>query len=115
MSTYRCGLISHAVGQQWSCNRNNGHSGPCSILIEEAFEEPKLCSPGIAHDDPSEGVPRYCRLFCPWCHEQHFDKGEWLERPHHKHLCAYCGKLWRVEPFCFGVADPHEHYELGQP
>jgi len=66
---------------------------------------------GIAHDDPTEGVPRYCLLFCPWCNAQHFDEGEWLERPHHEHRCATCGKLWRVEPFCFGVGDPVGHYD----
>ena len=64
---------------------------------------------GAAHDDHTEGLPRYCLLFCPYCHTQHLDEGEWLERPHHKHLCLHCKKLWRVEPFCFGVADPQSN------
>lgn len=41
-------------------------------------------------------------LFCPYCGMQHVDVDEWATRPHHKHLCARCGKLWRVEPYCVG-------------
>jgi hypothetical protein len=45
----------------------------------------------------------YAPLFCPFCCTQHVDEGEWSSRPHHKHLCAKCGKIWRVEPYTFGV------------
>ncbi len=43
-------------------------------------------------------------LYCPHCSARHIDRGEWSTRPHHKHLCASCGKLWRVEPYVFGAA-----------
>ena len=49
-------------------------------------------------------LPRPALLFCPFCRAQHIDVGEWATRPHHKHLCAVCGEVWRVEPYCYGVA-----------
>lgn len=64
---------------------------------------------GSAHDDPTEGAPRYCLLYCPFCHAQHVDEGEWAERLHHKHLCLNCNRIWRVEPYCFGVTAVENH------
>lgn len=34
-------------------------------------------------------------LYCPRCHAQHVDEGEWATRPHRTHLCASCGAEWR--------------------
>ena len=45
-------------------------------------------------------VPIATILHCPWCQAQHIDEGEWATRPHHTHLCAKCGRTWRVEPYC---------------
>ena len=42
-------------------------------------------------------------IFCPECSKQHIDRGEWATRLHHKHLCEYCGHVWRIEPYTFGV------------
>ncbi len=50
-------------------------------------------------------VPGPAVIYCPWCHERHLDEGEWKTRPHHKHLCLKCGKLFRVEPYCYGAHD----------
>jgi hypothetical protein len=46
---------------------------------------------------------RHEAMHCPCCHARHIDAGEWAIRPHHKHLCATCGHVWRVEPYTFGV------------
>lgn len=34
-------------------------------------------------------------LWCPNCHVQHIDAGEWTTRPHKTHLCQHCMHLWR--------------------
>lgn len=38
-------------------------------------------------------------LYCPECGTQHIDKPDpsmnWLNPPHRKHLCLYCGHLWK--------------------
>lgn len=34
-------------------------------------------------------------LFCPACHEQHVDRGEFAKRSHHTHACQRCGMVWR--------------------
>lgn len=34
-------------------------------------------------------------LWCPSCHRQHWDEGEWATKPHKTHLCAFCGNEWR--------------------
>ena len=60
---------------------------------------------GSAHDDASEGLPRRAIMHCPFCNVRHVDEGKWAERLHHKHLCLSCGKMWRVEPYCFGVSE----------
>lgn len=57
-------------------------------------------------------------LWCPFCGKPHVDRGEWAERPRHKHLChddehgKGCGKLFRVgEPgsseYVFGAEREH--------
>lgn len=51
-------------------------------------------------------IPLHGLLYCPRCHAQHVDEGEWAHRPHHTHLCASCGGRWRVEPYTFGVVAP---------
>lgn len=42
-------------------------------------------------------------LFCHWCGAPHEDVGQWASIPHHKHCCHACGKIFRVEPFCYGA------------
>ncbi len=50
-------------------------------------------------------TPEPAILFCPLCHCQHEDLGEWAERPHRKHRCAFCANEWMPYPFTtFGVA-----------
>ena len=34
-------------------------------------------------------------LFCPSCHAQHEDLGEWETVPHLTHRCQFCNTLWR--------------------
>lgn len=34
-------------------------------------------------------------LFCPLCHVQHIDRGEWTTKPHRTHKCEVCTKEWR--------------------
>ena len=41
-------------------------------------------------------------LVCPDCGRRHLDVGEWKTRPHHKHLCHYCGHIWRLEDYVAG-------------
>lgn len=43
-------------------------------------------------------------LHCPGCTEQHIDRGKWAVKKHHKHLCEFCGMIWRVSPYVFGVS-----------
>lgn len=57
--TYRCGLISHAAGTQWSCNRMNGHAGPCSVLIDEVLADEPTPEPWRANWVPA---PQYFNL-----------------------------------------------------
>jgi transposase-like protein len=61
------------------------------------------------------GAPTFTApLYCPRCRAQHVDEGVWAERPHYRHLCAYCRKHFRVEPYTFGSADPGAHDPLEQ-
>lgn len=50
-----------------------------------------------------EVEPKRKAMFCPKCGSQHFDEGEWATKPHHKHLCASCGHIFRIEPYTFGI------------
>jgi hypothetical protein len=46
-------------------------------------------------------------LFCPRCHAQHEDFGDWAERPHRTHRCLFCKHEWRPFPWTtVGVALP---------
>lgn len=49
--------------------------------------------------------PAPANLSCPKCNGRHVDRGEWVSRPHHKHLCEHCGHVWRVEPYQYGVEE----------
>jgi len=54
-------------------------------------------------------TPLYGLLFCPSCHKQHIDEGEFATREHRTHRCVDdaagtgCFFEWRVEPTTFGV------------
>ncbi len=54
-------------------------------------------------------TPAPAIIHCPYCHFRHVDAGEWKTRPHHKHLCLNCQKLFRIEPYCYGA--PEEEFE----
>ncbi len=49
------------------------------------------------------------KLWCPHCGGRHVEHGvdeagvPWSQHPHHTHLCARCGGLWRLEEYAFGV------------
>jgi hypothetical protein len=62
-----------------------------------------------------EGLPREA-IFCPACGKRHVDGAngeEFARRPHHTHLCQFCGNVWG-ETLCgkdrwsFGVAEGEE-------
>lgn len=40
-------------------------------------------------------IPVPMLLWCPACHERHYDVGEFETRPHHTHACQHCGLTWR--------------------
>jgi hypothetical protein len=46
-----------------------------------------------------------CILHCPKCHTRHIDRGEWRDRPHHRHQCEECRFRWIVQPHCIGVTN----------
>ena len=62
---------------------------------------------GGRRDEVTDPIPAI--IHCPYCHTRHYDVGEWETRPHHKHLCLNpdCGKLFRIEPYCWGATDEH--------
>jgi hypothetical protein len=73
-------------------------------LLDEAAarKEPYRCTPDHAHGGctghcRSGGAPKPAVMHCPFCGVRHVDEGEWETRPHHKHLCLGCGKLFRFE------------------
>lgn len=46
------------------------------------------------------------RIHCPACTKQHIDEGKWAITPHHKHLCLFCGQVFRIdEEYVYGVSD----------
>jgi hypothetical protein len=54
------------------------------------------------------------QMFCPDCHKQHIDEGEWATRLHHTHRCVDdaagtgCGHEWRLNDYAFGAPEPKE-------
>lgn len=57
-------------------------------------------------------LPKPAHICCPWCSTRHVDIGEWETRPHHKHLCLTCKKIFRVEgengEYFYGVSSDYE-------
>lgn len=57
----------------------------------------------------SDSKPQPARMPCPYCGIDHIDADDWETRPHHKHLCLHCGKLFRFEgadgEYFYGVGD----------
>lgn len=45
-------------------------------------------------------APIPMHIYCPMCHTQHIDEGEWATRPHHTHSCQTCGHTWRPAVVC---------------
>ena len=66
-----------------------------------------------AQQEEREALPQPAHIRCPWCDTRHLDIGEWEMRPHHKHKCAACQKLFRVEgehgEYFYGINDD-DHY-----
>lgn len=42
-----------------------------------------------------EPAPIPMHLWCPLCHAQHFDEGEFATRSHKTHTCQKCGLHWQ--------------------
>lgn len=42
---------------------------------------------------PDAPIPMH--LYCPMCHVQHVDAGEFATKSHHTHACQSCGTVWR--------------------
>lgn len=64
----------------------------------------------------AEGLPREV-IYCPACDAQHIDGdngAEFATRPHHTHLCQFCGHVWDNKVWSFGAhrADPATSLEL---
>jgi hypothetical protein len=81
-----------------------------SLLKRIVWALERACS-DVLYDD---------NLRCETCHAQHVDRGEWALRPHKRHLCAHCGRVW--EPFeaqgydySFGVESPPLPPHCGAP
>lgn len=64
---------------------------------KNAFKDPKPTVPATAPAPAVEAAPLPMLLFCPHCHRQHVDEGEWATKPHRVHLClnSDCGQTWR--------------------
>lgn len=70
-------------------------------------------------NDEGDKTPQPAAICCPWCFTRHIDVGEWETRPHHKHLCLTCKKLFRVEgengEYFYGIPDEqHEPQKTPQ-
>ncbi len=83
---YETGECTHA------CNHPScwGRQGARALLVEQRAK--------------AEPEPKKMLLFCPRCNRQHYDRGEWATRPHHKHLCAHCGTVWDAGVLSYGVS-----------
>lgn len=52
-------------------------------------------------------VPEELPLVCPACGKNHVDRDEWATtRKHRKHLCEYCGYIWKPFDHCTVGIDP---------
>ena len=90
--TFRVASETHLI--QFGDWLTRDPSGQVCLVSREHFEQ--------SHTS-AEIVPIPALLYCPFCREQHVDEGEWVEHPHHTHLCASCARTWRVEPYCYGL------------
>jgi hypothetical protein len=68
------------------------------------------CQCGAKAETPA---PTPANIRCPYCDTRHIDIDEWATRPHHKHKCAACERLFRFEgtdgEYFFGIPDD-DHY-----
>lgn len=86
-----------------SCIASTGYESVTEVIDVTPNEYGDLMR--VLHRKPIDMV-----LFCPQCHTQHIDAPEtqevqlasgiaevplWRNPPHHKHLCAVCGTLWK--------------------
>lgn len=53
-----------------------------------------LAKEGLLKSPSDASKPIDMILFCPSCHERHFDEGEYGIMPHRTHECQKCGFLW---------------------
>lgn len=95
-------IAAHSVVDQWRGVASSWDGALATLekaLGRKAPLPPEHATSVMVH----EGDPLHALLFCPFCGAQHVDRGEFATRRHHKHLCAACGRLWRVEPYAVGV------------
>ena len=45
-------------------------------------------------------------ILCPACNRSHVDRGRWALIIHRKHLCEFCGNLWRPKTYPTIGVDP---------
>lgn len=108
-----CGYAHHEIEQVKECYaKHEPKPTPpevpaCRERVMDGGGDCMPCANPLPCAEHPPEVPFPCTLYCPFCWTLHVDEGEWATRPHHKHLCQNpkCGKLWRVEPYCYGV-DP---------
>ena len=52
-------------------------------------------------EDKKEPHSVRCEIYCPECNERHIDKDEWATpaKAHRKHLCEYCGHIWKHKDY----------------
>ncbi|HEX6038894.1 hypothetical protein [Longimicrobium sp.] len=99
---WKCAARNSACDPPQDCDWPNCGCDPKASEVMSALVEQGWRPPAPAQ----EGAPKPAHLFCPKCNERHVDRGEWETRPHHKHLCEFCGHVWRVEPYTYGIAAP---------
>lgn len=106
-------------------NAPENHSPRCAYRLATGAPLWSICNCGIYTQWLIAGSPEMAKcakdtlppmpacMPCPYCGIDHIDAGEWQFRPHHKHKCLHCGKLFRFEgedgEYFYGVADP-DHY-----
>ena len=95
-------VAAHSVIDQWRWVASNW-DGALTALESALGRKAPLPPEHATSVAFPEGEPLPTLLFCPFCGAQHVDRGEFATRRHHKHLCAACGRAWRVEPYAVGV------------